>query len=135
MTEPFTGGCACGALRYLATGTPVVMVDCQCRHCQKISGTGHASHLVFAKGGVTITGPASHHDMTGDSGTIKTRAFCPSCGVWVSASFAANPDILAISAGSLDDPSRYTPILVAYHSSAQGWDRVDAALPDRKSVV
>ncbi len=47
MTRSFTGGCACGAIRYDVSGEPVAMVDCQCRQCQRESGTGHASHLVF----------------------------------------------------------------------------------------
>ncbi|RYE59425.1 MAG: aldehyde-activating protein, partial [Rhizobiaceae bacterium] len=40
MHEPFTGGCTCGAVRYTVTGEPVAMVDCQCRQCQRESGTG-----------------------------------------------------------------------------------------------
>lgn len=129
MSDPFTGGCACGSLRYTASGAPLVMVDCQCLHCQKISGTGHASHVVFPRDAVVVSGPAGHHDMTGDSGTTKTRAFCPTCGVWVAATFAANPGIIALSAGSLDDPARYGPQFVTYAGSAQLWDRIDPALP------
>lgn len=35
MTRMYTGGCACGAIRYEITGEPAVMVDCQCRQCQR----------------------------------------------------------------------------------------------------
>jgi hypothetical protein len=129
MSDPFTGGCACGALRFVATGAPLVMVDCQCLHCQKISGTGHASHVVFPRDAVTITGQAGFHEMRGDSGSIKTRAFCPGCGTWVSATFAATPGIIALSAGSLDDPARYRPQFVTYAFRARDWDHVDPALP------
>jgi hypothetical protein len=41
MNTSYTGGCACGAIRYEINGEPVVMLDCQCRQCQRDSGTGH----------------------------------------------------------------------------------------------
>ncbi|MEI7871510.1 MAG: hypothetical protein WCK95_05295 [Alphaproteobacteria bacterium] len=41
MSEAYTGGCARGAIRYEIPGEPMVMADCQCRDCQRKSGTGH----------------------------------------------------------------------------------------------
>ena len=51
MSKAFTGGCACGAIRYEIPAEPLVMSDCQCRDCQRKSGTGHGSYLTFATGG------------------------------------------------------------------------------------
>lgn len=48
MNKPYTGGCACGAIRYEISTDPVMMNDCQCRDCQRDSGTGHGSYLIFA---------------------------------------------------------------------------------------
>ena len=47
MSEAYTGGCACGAVRYEISGEPMFMNDCQCRDCQRKSGTGHGSYLTF----------------------------------------------------------------------------------------
>ena len=47
MNEPYTGGCACGAIRYEVSAEPAMMNDCQCRQCQRDSGTGHGAHLTF----------------------------------------------------------------------------------------
>ena len=47
MSEAYTGGCACGAIRYEISDEPMVMADCQCRDCQRKSGTGHGSYLTF----------------------------------------------------------------------------------------
>ena len=47
MSETFTGGCACGAIRYEISAEPLFMNDCQCRDCQRRSGTGHGSYLTF----------------------------------------------------------------------------------------
>lgn len=129
VKSPITGGCLCGALRYSAEAEPLVMVACQCLDCQKDSGTGHACHVLFPRAAVTVTGAASFWPMRGDSGTIKTRAFCPTCGTPVYGTFEAQPGLFAVRAASLDDPSLYQPKFVAYHSRAQAWDHLDPALP------
>ncbi|MEO8243192.1 MAG: GFA family protein [bacterium] len=128
MAENITGGCDCGAIRYESRAAPFLMVECQCLHCQKDSGTGHASHVLFARSEVTVTGAASSWDMLGDSGTTKTRAFCPACGTAVYGTFAAQPDVLAVRASTLDDPSLYKPDFATYHARAQVWDHLDPAL-------
>lgn len=129
MPDAYTGGCACGAVRYTIAGEPVFSNDCHCRDCQQESGTGHGSHLTFMRAGVTLTGEARGWDMTADSGSVKTRAFCPTCGAPVYMTFSAMPDLFTIRAASLDDPSRYAPQAVTYASRAPAWDPVDPTLP------
>jgi hypothetical protein len=130
MNEPYTGGCACGAIRYEIDDEPTVMNDCQCRDCQRTSGTGHGSYLTFPRrSAVTLTGEAAHWDIVGDSGNVKTRAFCPICGSPLYLTFAAMPDVIAVHAASLDDPSRYKPQMVTYRVHGHTWDHVDPDLP------
>ena len=129
MALPYTGGCACGALRYSIAGEPIVSNDCQCRDCQRESGAGHGSHMTFARSGVTVTGDVSTWDMVGDSGNVKTRAFCPVCGAPVYMTFAAMPDLFTIRAASLDDPGRYRPQMVFYAIRGYAWDHLDPDLP------
>lgn len=128
MTEPYTGGCACGALRYQVTGEPVMMNDCHCRQCQRDSGTGHASHLTFVGAAVETNGEPGTWEMIGEGGTRKHRAFCTTCGspAWIS--FPDMPNVFVAAAASLDDPSRYRPGLAMWTSAAQPWDRPDPAL-------
>lgn len=66
MSEAFAGGCACGAIRYEIAAEPVFMNDCQCRDCQRKSGTGHGSYLTFAdRRGMKLSGEAKHWDIVG----------------------------------------------------------------------
>lgn len=61
MTQPYTGGCACGAIRYATRHAPIFQNHCQCRDCQRRSGTGHGSWLTFpARSEMMITGEATH---------------------------------------------------------------------------
>lgn len=129
MSDPYTGGCTCGAIRYRIAAEPIVMLDCQCRQCQRESGTGHASHLTFPSAAVEVTGDATRWEAVGDGGTVKSRAFCPTCGSPVYMTFPAMPDYFVVRAASLDDPARYRPQFVTWHAAAQSWDRIDPAIP------
>jgi len=129
MSETYTGGCACGANRYEIAAEPLVSVHCQCRDCQRKSGTGHGSYLTFQRSGAYLKGEAKHWDMVGDSGNVKTRAFCPTCGSPLYITSVDMPDIIAMHAASLDDPSRFKPQMVFYSVRGYAWDHVDPALP------
>jgi hypothetical protein len=129
MSNPYTGGCACGAIRYEISDEPMVMSECQCRDCQRTSGTGHGSYLTFgSRTGVKLKGDARLWDMIADSGNVKTRAFCPVCGAPVYLTFAAMPALFTIHAASLDDPARYKPQMMTYAVRGYAWDRTDPAL-------
>lgn len=130
MSDAYTGGCACGAIRYEISDEPMAMNDCQCRDCQRVSGTGHGSYLTFPQRVVVkVTGEAAHRDIVADSGNVKTHAFCPGCGSPVYLTFAAMPDLFTVHAASLDDPGRYKPQMVTYTARGYVWDKVDPDLP------
>jgi hypothetical protein len=128
VSEPFSGGCTCGAIRYQVAAEPAVMNDCQCRQCQRDSGTGHGSYLTFVGAPVEVSGEASFWESVGEGGTRKRRAFCPSCGAPVYLAFPDMPQVFVATAASLDDPSRYRPQQVLWASAAQPWDHLDPAI-------
>jgi hypothetical protein len=129
LSNSYTGGCACGAIRYEMSAEPIVSGDCQCRDCQRKSGTGHGSYLTFPRrADVKLSGKATHWDIVADSGNVKTRAFCPGCGSPVYLTFSAMPELFTVHAASLDDPSRYKPQVVFYTARGYPWDHLDPAL-------
>lgn len=129
MTGPYTGGCACGAIRYDIPSEPVFSNHCQCRQCQHKSGTGHGSYLSFVgRKNVKLSGQATQWEMTADSGNVKVRAFCPTCGSPVYQTYPAMPDVITVHAASLDEPERFRPQVVTYASRGHAWDQIDPAL-------
>jgi hypothetical protein len=130
MNRVFAGGCACGAIRYETSSQPIVENHCQCRDCQKRSGTGHGSYLTFPhRAAVKIDGDAKTWRVAGDTGNEKIHAFCATCGTPVYLTFAAMPDVIAFHAGSLDDPGMFDPRMVTYTVRAHSWDAMDSSLP------
>jgi Glutathione-dependent formaldehyde-activating enzyme len=51
---------------------------------------------------LNITGEVKYHEVTGDSGRIVRRGFCPNCGVRLFGKATASPEIISIMAGSLE---------------------------------
>ncbi|PJZ83719.1 GFA family protein [Leptospira harrisiae] len=126
----YTGGCACGTIRYKINEKPMFMNDCQCRDCQRMSGTGHGSYLTFpTRQSVSLEGNPTNFEMVGDSGNTKTSSFCPNCGSPVYMTFAAMPNLFTIHATSLDDPNLYQPQAVTYTKRGYVWDHLDPSLP------
>jgi hypothetical protein len=76
---------------------------------------------------VKAEGEAKHWVVVGDGGTVKSRAFCPTCGSPVYLTFPDIPEIFIVHAGSLDDPSRYKPQKVLWTAAGHAWDHLDPA--------
>jgi hypothetical protein len=128
MTAPFTGGCMCKAIRYECSVEPIGMGICYCRDCQKATGSAFASALVVPRNRITITGEVKYYGVRGDSGNLVNRGFCPHCGSRLFGT-PANPDLISIQAGSLDDPSWFKPQAAIYAASAQPWSCINFDFP------
>jgi hypothetical protein len=129
MTTSYSGGCACGAVRYQTDTASIFENHCQCVDCRRRSGTGHGSWLTFPqRSQVQITGKAQEWQVAGDSGALKSHGFCPVCGVPVYLTFAAMPDLFTIAAGSLDAPQVFQPKVVSYAFRGCAWDVMDPTL-------
>ena len=129
MNSSYTGGCACGAIRYEIPSEPIFQNHCQCLDCRRRSGTGHGSYLTFpARAEMTITGEATHWEVAADSGNVKNHAFCPVCGTPVYLSFSETPELIAVHAGSLDEPERFAPQVLTYGVRGLAWDAIDSSL-------
>lgn len=124
-----TGGCACGAVRYSIDAEPQFSFHCQCRQCQRATGTGHASLFTVPKSAVSVTGDIRYYEQTADDGATISRGFCSNCGSPVMGRTTGYPDIALFTAASLDDPTRFKPQQVVFSRFAQPWDYVDSKLP------
>jgi hypothetical protein len=125
----YTGRCARGAVSYEIAAEPVFAGQCQCRDCQRATGSGHANAMAFSISAVSLTGDLRYHVVSADSGKSVERGFCPSCGSPLVWRFARRPDLAVVMAASLEDPSVFAPQIVMYASRGFAWDRLDPDLP------
>jgi hypothetical protein len=66
-----TGGCLCGAVRYVVRGEPAHVGQCHCGDCRKRSGSAFAIYAQWPRAAVEITGELTNFH--GDH-------FCGTCG-------------------------------------------------------
>ena len=129
MAGPIEGGCACGAIRYVIAGDLGFSYFCQCRRCQRLTGTGHSAAIQVGRDQITVTGePSRYVDSDSEAGYAVTGEFCAACGAPLFSSTERFPGKINIHAGSLDDPSLFKPQRVVFRSAAQHWDYVDPDL-------
>jgi hypothetical protein len=122
MATLFSGGCMCGAVRYEISAEPMMSAICYCRDCQRSTGSAFASVLVVPKAAFKLTkGQLKEFEVTADSGNKVSRGFCANCGAPIISLLSSVPDVVAVKAGSLDDPSKFAPGASVYMSSAQPW--------------
>ncbi len=113
MGDQHSGGCLCGAVRFVATPPLREVVFCHCSQCRKqtglyIAATSVAGSALDLRGAETITWFASSD--------FAKRGFCSSCGTplfWKPNDEAR----YAILAGAFDDPGCLTP---GYHICVEG---------------
>jgi len=120
-----SGGCLCGALRYLALPEPETAYYCHCRDCQ--IGSGSAFHVgVFADRSNfrIVSGATATYSKIADSGNLIERVFCPKCGTpvyWTGAKF---PEQVILTVSSLDRPELITPLREIWTHRALAWTRI-----------
>lgn len=129
MSQAFTGGCLCGAVRYSCSSEPMMAGHCHCEDCRRSSGTGHCSHLIVPEAGVQMTGDTRGYERPSDTGHIITRCFCPTCGAAVFSRNSSMPETIALRASSLDDLEVFKPQMHVYAARAASWDRPSEGLP------
>ncbi|MGE7369969.1 GFA family protein [Neorhizobium sp. NPDC001467] len=106
MTGPVhTGGCQCGAIRFLIEGTPGQSSICHCRMCQKAFGAYYAP--LVSTGGQTFAWTRGAPKYFQSSNHVR-RGFCGNCGTPLTYEAA---DGIAVAAGAFDDPAGLPPVV------------------------
>lgn len=85
--------------------------------------------MFFSEDSVSVAGEVKYFESKGSSGKMASRGFCPNCGSQIFGKPAAMPNMLAIRAGTLDEPSEYKPQVDIFTSHAVAWDVMDQNLP------
>jgi hypothetical protein len=120
-----TGGCQCGAVRYLLTAPPRGSSICHCRMCQKAGGAPFMAFTAVRQAHFALTrgAPAIYR-----SSEIAERGFCAVCGTPLTYRVIGR-DRISVTIGSLDRPAEVAPTEQLGAESALPWFASLAALP------
>lgn len=119
MTE-WTGGCACGTVRYALRSEPYDAGWCHCRTCQLNSG---APGMVFAsvKDGDLVFTIGAEEVRRFESSSFGHRLFCGRCGTPLLMRVDHQPETMDFSVATLDEPRRIAPGFHIFFASRVPW--------------
>jgi hypothetical protein len=136
MDLPFAGGCVCGEVRYECGAEPLMMLNCHCRDCQRVTGGPYVPVVVVPLKSFKVTkGALQHYATTSLSGHHNLRGFCAKCGSRLTGAEDPARDFIGVTASSLDDPSWFKPTMDIFVCDAQPWDVMDAGLPKHQQYM
>jgi hypothetical protein len=127
--ENYTGGCLCGAVKYIAACKPIVTRACWCNVCQTLAAGNATINLAFPKAKVTITGELSDFQGIADSGNKMHRKFCPECGTHLFSEAEERPTIIVVRAGTLVDSKDIKIEGLIWTSEAPSWAYLNPDIP------
>jgi hypothetical protein len=122
VPAPYTGGCFCGAVRYVIEREPLTFYICHCTDCQRRTGGAFGQSLVIERGAIRlVAGTTVHARIDMPDGRIKQGQICAACGARMWGEPAKAPQIAIVQAGTLDDRSWLRPVAHIWTRSAQPW--------------
>ncbi len=113
MTREMSGGCMCGAKRYVASVADDEAYLCHCRMCQRWSGNVSIAFKNVAKADVRWERAPDYYA----SSPIANRGYCATCGTALT---FEHPDSekMDLTVGSFDEPGRLRP---TSHFGVESW--------------
>ena len=125
-----SGRCDCGAVVLTATGRPLSMFHCACENCQRASGAGHSSVVLFHADAIRIVGATKTYARPAASGATFLRHFCPECGCTILAQSSRAPSLRIVPIGVFSGQNDwFKPGQLIFAGTLPHWDRIDEHLP------
>ncbi len=120
--KDLVGGCLCGAIRYRLNAPPLMIYNCHCTNCQKITGSAFVVSATILESSFEIMeGGPKRYEWTSDAGNRRYGLFCGACGGRIAHGQTPGNGFLSLRAGTFDDTSWIEPVGDIWTKSAQGW--------------
>lgn len=117
-----SASCSCGQLKVTLLGDPIVTAVCNCRECQKRTGSAFGVGAYYLKDQVINTeGTVQEYEHLSDDQKKFTRNFCGTCGTSVFWEAEFQPGLVGIAVGCFENPNFTTPKLACWMSSKLNW--------------
>ncbi len=132
ISIPFSGGCACRAIRYECSALPLLMFQCHCRDCQRAVGAAFAPNVWFESANLLFSEEPKGYVTKSEMGNTIYHDFCPGCGSPIGMRTDGFPELRGIRAASLDEPSWLSPDANIWTRNAYPWEHLNPDLRDFK---
>ena len=130
MVPRLSGGCLCGAVRYILTQrVRFNPYACHCTDCQRRTGSAFGIQLTARTEDVEFTGEMSEGRHVQPSGAVAQIYACPRCFSRLFTTNDRRPGLLNLRAGTLDTSKDLTPRFHVWVRSKQPWIVLPPGVP------
>ena len=127
--EVMRGACACGAVKFQLTASPIVVHACHCRDCQRLSGSAFVLNAVIEASNVELlSGEPGSSNLEAATGKAHVVSFCRDCGTYVWSQYLQLPSMRFVRVGTLDEPDALSPPVHIWTSRKQAWVEIPPGL-------
>jgi hypothetical protein len=124
VSLPQKGGCHCDAVRYELSAAPLMIYNCHCANCQKITGSAFTVAATVPENALAfVKGTPARVTWTADSGNMRFGYFCSACGSRIANGQTPTNGLLSLRTGTFDDTSWVEPVGDIWTKSAMSWVR------------
>lgn len=130
MQGELTGGCLCGAVRYmLREGVRFRPYACHCTDCQSRTGSAFSEHMLFVRQDMAVEGELDSGAYQQPSGASSTLWGCSICKVRLFAENSTRPGLASLRCGTLDRSAEVVPAAHLWVGSKQEWITIPNGVP------
>ena len=99
---------------------PDLVIACNCRACQKRTGSPFGTGAYFQKGLMTVEGETKSWGRKADTGRALENFFCPTCGTNLYWTLEMRPNHVGVAYGAFDTKLP-DPIRAIWMEEAHDW--------------
>ena len=109
------GQCRCGAVRFEATGAPLITMACHCTGCQRMTGGAYSVSSFYPEDRFALT---KGETVRGGMKTGPNHQFCPECMSWMFTTAKEIEGFVNVRSSMFDDAARHRPYVEMARSEA-----------------
>jgi hypothetical protein len=122
-SEPLTGGCLCGAIRFELSRPPRDAGYCHCTRCQRRTGTAASAQARVQPGSVRLLAGSGHLRGWSPPGGAE-KCFCEICGAHLFARDPVSKEIRAVRFSAFDRDPGVRPSFRPFVAYAASWEPI-----------
>ena len=124
MSEPITGGCLCGAVRFELSEPPQLAGYCHCTRCQRRTGTAASPQArIDGRTFRLLAGEGSLRFWTHPAGGFG-KGFCAECGAHICSRSPEDPAQMSIRFSAFDRPPEVPLTYRQFVAYAAPWEPI-----------
>ena len=115
------GSCYCQKIQFSTEFDPMLIFNCHCLACKKVSGSPMSTAVVFNEAEVDFSGEMKFFSYKGETGKGVYKYFCDNCGCRILTKVDLIEGLIYIDMGVFDDWNIFEPKVEIWTKYKKNW--------------